>query len=63
MKVISYYTNKNGVLFQIIRTEQSITVDRVIIGDEATKDIKEMQITISSDLAERDIIMDLLQYY
>ena len=58
MKIVSYYVDKHGVLFEVIRTEKSITINKVIEGIK--KEINETQLIIG-DLVDKDILMDLLE--
>lgn len=41
MKIISYYIDRRGVLFQIIRSENSIEINKVIENE-----LKETQVQI-----------------
>ena len=50
MKIISYYIDRRGVLFQIIRSENSIEINKVVDGD-----MKETQIIIG-ELVEKNIL-------
>jgi hypothetical protein len=57
MKIISYYVDKNGVLFQVIRTEKNVTINKVIEGIK--QEINETELIIG-ELVEKNILMDLL---
>jgi hypothetical protein len=59
MRIVSYYVDKYGVLFQIIRTENSIKINKVIEGIK--EEINETQLIID-DLIEKNILIDLLDY-
>ncbi len=50
MKIISYYIDRRGVLFQIIRSENSIEINKVVDDD-----MKETQIIIG-ELVEQNIL-------
>lgn len=56
MRIVSYYLDKRRILFQVIRTEDNITINEVIDGGEP----KECQIRIG-DLVGKNISMDLLE--
>lgn len=58
MKIVSYYVDKHGILFQVIRTEKNVKISRVIEG--ISEEINETQLIIG-DLVEKDILMDLLE--
>lgn len=50
MRIVSYYVDKYGGLFEIVRTENNVEIKRVIEGETAI---------IIGDLIERNILMNM----